>query len=280
MSNAALNWAFTAKVSRSCDKFLLVALANYADDEGVCFPSQSRLVEDTALDRKTVIAGVRRLVETGLLLDTGNRVGATRQIAVYRLNFEPETPPSTVPNKEPLNAPTNGTVETNGMVPYFPPKGPVFPMEGSRISAKGSQIRDTEPLEPSRNHQRNPQPPKVPHAEPAADAEPVCARGPPSPGAFDAWWERYPRKEGRGAARAAYAKAVTKAEPAALLAALDRRWPSRKFIPHPATWLNQERWTDELDTHDPVLRAAGLDQAGRLLPEHLPAETPALRIVK
>ena len=35
-----------------------------------------------------------------------------------------------------------------------------------------------------------------------------------------------------------------------MLAALDRvkpTWDDAQFIPHPATWLNQERWDDEPD---------------------------------
>lgn len=85
MSNAALAWAFSCNVSRSSDKFILVALANYADDMGICYPSQTKLVGDTALDRKTIIAGLRRLSDVGLIADTGARKGVTGQIVIYRL---------------------------------------------------------------------------------------------------------------------------------------------------------------------------------------------------
>jgi hypothetical protein len=59
----------------------------------------------------------------------------------------------------------------------------------------------------------------------------------------------YPRREGRGAARKAWEKAVLKAEPseiiegAARFAADPNREPA--YTPHPATWLNQERWSDD-----------------------------------
>jgi hypothetical protein len=77
---------------------------------------------------------------------------------------------------------------------------------------------------------------------------------------FDRWWAAYPRKVGKGAAVRAYASAVRKVPPDTLLSALTAyRFDSREqFIPHPATWLNGERWLDEIDTFDPVLRAAGL----------------------
>jgi hypothetical protein len=77
---------------------------------------------------------------------------------------------------------------------------------------------------------------------------------------FLEFWQRYPRPAGKGAARKAWAAALAKAAPGQILAALDRAaWnPDPRYIPHPATWLNQERWTDAAP-RDPVLSALGLD---------------------
>jgi hypothetical protein len=77
---------------------------------------------------------------------------------------------------------------------------------------------------------------------------------------FEAWWDLYPRKVGKGAARACYYRALRMVEPAALLAALQAQLDAGVFrvepmyIPHPKTWLAQERWADELTTK----RAGGL----------------------
>lgn len=71
-------------------------------------------------------------------------------------------------------------------------------------------------------------------------------------GLFDEFWTRYPRKEGKGAARKAWAKAVKQID-AGELVNITRSYGVRmagaekRFIPHPATWLNQERWSDEVD---------------------------------
>lgn len=68
---------------------------------------------------------------------------------------------------------------------------------------------------------------------------------------FDRWYAAYPKKEDRGHAVAAYAKAIKAgATPAEILAGLQRnvsalREKERKYIPLPATWLNGQRWTDE-----------------------------------
>jgi hypothetical protein len=73
---------------------------------------------------------------------------------------------------------------------------------------------------------------------------------------FDVFWETYPRKQGKGAARKAYAKARRKTGWATIEAAAARYRddPNRtsEFTCLPATWLNQERWDD-----DPVPRANG-----------------------
>lgn len=64
---------------------------------------------------------------------------------------------------------------------------------------------------------------------------------------FDAFWHSYPRKVGKGAARKAYAKALLKTNSAVIASAVGRICVDEpEFIPHPATWLNQERWLDEM----------------------------------
>lgn len=68
---------------------------------------------------------------------------------------------------------------------------------------------------------------------------------------FVRFWAAYPRKTGKGAARTAFAQAVKKAtvdqicEAAAAFARV-RADEDPRYTPHPTTWLNQERWSDEL----------------------------------
>lgn len=69
---------------------------------------------------------------------------------------------------------------------------------------------------------------------------------------FDEFWQKYPRKVGKGAARGAWAKAVKIAAPEVILEALKRQIGAGVFggdpvfVPHPRTWLSQERWEDEV----------------------------------
>jgi len=70
---------------------------------------------------------------------------------------------------------------------------------------------------------------------------------------FDRFWEPWPRKEGKEAARKAFAKLhVDEALLGTIVTAiavqkLSPNWlkDGGQFIPHPATWLNGRRWEDE-----------------------------------
>ena len=70
---------------------------------------------------------------------------------------------------------------------------------------------------------------------------------------FDIFWKAYPRKTGKGDARKKFAKALTKTSFENIMAALGKvkasaQWKKDdgQFVPYPATWLNQERWDDEV----------------------------------
>lgn len=69
---------------------------------------------------------------------------------------------------------------------------------------------------------------------------------------FETFWATYPRRVGRGQAVKAWKAATRKVPPAAILEGLALHVPAlsareARFVPHPATWLNGERWADELE---------------------------------
>ena len=71
---------------------------------------------------------------------------------------------------------------------------------------------------------------------------------------FDRFWESYPRKEAKQTARRAFEKLnPDEALLQTMLEAIERfkgtaQWKEEngRFIPHPATWINQKRWEDEV----------------------------------
>ncbi|MGX1223179.1 hypothetical protein [Streptomyces ambofaciens] len=87
-----------------------------------------------------------------------------------------------------------------------------------------------------------------PQARPARKRTP-----PPADTGFDEFWAAYPRKVAKGTARAAWTKTLKRGVAAEHITKAAVRasaqWRAAhtelRFIPHPATWLNGERYDDE-----------------------------------
>ena len=65
---------------------------------------------------------------------------------------------------------------------------------------------------------------------------------------FDEFWAAYPKHRGKKDAQKAFKK-VKPSDVDKILSALEaqkRAWNDPQFIPYPATWLNGERWEDEI----------------------------------
>ena len=135
VSADATRWASRQKPPRPADKLVLWAMADQPMPSGrhLCFAAMATIVEFSGLDRKTVMASQARLKAAGLIIDTGDRRGHTKQIIVWRLPVE------TVPEAE---------QSQNRNSPVFPANSPVFPVEQS-------QKRDTDP---EREPEKEPEP--------------------------------------------------------------------------------------------------------------------------
>lgn len=87
-----------------------------------------------------------------------------------------------------------------------------------------------------------------------AEGEVEKEKRPPSPPGFDDFWNTYPRREGKRAALKVFPKAVNRAGSVDVVLEGARRYAEnvgqrkveQEFIAHPTTWLNQDRWEDEL----------------------------------
>ena len=91
-------------------------------------------------------------------------------------------------------------------------------------------------------------------------------REPSAVALFDEFWSAYPRKTDKANARKAWTKAVKKKPPSEIIAAAASyaaTRPEPKFTAHASTWLNGERWDDEL-ARSPT------EQPRRYLPEAPP----------
>jgi DNA-binding transcriptional ArsR family regulator len=67
MSIDALNWAFAIDIRPAGRKFVLVALANFADEANTCFPGQQLLAKRTGQSVRAVRAHLEALEAAGLI---------------------------------------------------------------------------------------------------------------------------------------------------------------------------------------------------------------------
>ena len=67
MSREARDWAWVQKDITAPEKLVLLALAEHADDAGVCYPGANRLGKRCNLARTTVVGHVNTLERAGLL---------------------------------------------------------------------------------------------------------------------------------------------------------------------------------------------------------------------
>jgi len=81
-----------------------------------------------------------------------------------------------------------------------------------------------------------------------------CDLPKPPESRFPDFWQAYPRKIAKTVAQRAWTKAKLDSLAEFILADITRRrlddpsWSEIQYIPHPATYLNQRRWEDEIDT--------------------------------
>ena len=97
--------------------------------------------------------------------------------------------------------------------------------------------------------------------------------------AFDDFWTLFPKRIARKDAMKAWARLTPEDRVASLMALLDWRrvWAARgdyQFTPNAATWLNGERWTDELPAEHRQVATSASHVIAKL-PEHERGEMPA-----
>lgn len=187
---------------------LHLALADFANDEGTCFPSVPTLARKARCSvqwarrcMRTMIAdGTLEIVEQGLGRGNVNR---------YRL----------------LSLTEKGETEIR-----------VTEIRETESREKGNSATDLSYIQ--NRHE--------PSLSESAESD------------FEQFWAAYPRKVSKAAARKAFVRVMSKSGApslADLLAAVARYASSvteLRFVAHPTTWLNGERWHDETGaTHAP-----------------------------
>lgn len=84
MSNSIIEKAYASTVTSPTDISVLIALADQANDDGVCWPSVGSISRRTRLNRRTVQIALRRLAEDCHISTAGNVTGGySKQTTTY-----------------------------------------------------------------------------------------------------------------------------------------------------------------------------------------------------
>lgn len=108
-----VGWVFHQEIKSAPRKLVLLALADFAGQDGTTWATIETLCVKTSLNRKTVISAISELEKAGYLYDTTDRKGTTRSIKVYQLIIDGHE--ETTLNKQYRKR--NGT--ENGTVPFL-----------------------------------------------------------------------------------------------------------------------------------------------------------------
>ncbi|WP_375460032.1 helix-turn-helix domain-containing protein [uncultured Enterovirga sp.] len=241
MSIAAQTWAVQQRCGSATLKAVLMAVARFADDDGLAWPSQRLLSEHTELDQKTVRSALKTLSEKGVIFrepftrEDGSRGADRIQLSLLQSGSEQNHGPVPTGSGGTGTASGGTGVRPGGVGAYSP---------GGTGGAPGQELS----LELSKEISPSIEAPAEPVPEPKA----LKPKAGSEPDGFPEWYQAFPRHVGRDAARKAYGAVLRdrRATQAELLAgairyAAERRGQDQKYTKHPAAWLIAGRWADE-----------------------------------
>lgn len=224
MSNEAITWAFKTEGLTMTEKFVLIALADYADDNHTCFPSHAKTAKRICASKSTVQRAVKSLHDKGYL-----------EIISWARNNG-----STTTNRYRLRVGSQFDHPSQSDYPHGHSDhgGSHCDTRAGYVSDQGAMVTGDHPLTLSKN----------PQYEPPLNTAPAKRGADTYTPAFLQWWEHYPRKQDKGAAFKAWRK-IKDVDLDTLIEAADRYAadPNRvdQYTKHPATWLNARAWEDE-----------------------------------
>ena len=204
------------------DLLMLVVLADYSDDDGNSYPAVASLARKCRMSPRNanyILNTLQRSGELRVLKNEGPR-GCNR----YRIVLSALGAVTPLKPIAPLKA-----------------ASPLQPTSSTPAAHFREPLKHTSP-EPSLNRQRT----VSSKSSVGADTSEMFAR----------FYAAYPRKVGRPSAEKAFAKCKPTPELVTqMLAAISAQakalnWTRDRlqYVPHPATWLNDQRWKDEVQT--------------------------------
>lgn len=250
-------WDFAHDL-RGSELLVMLAMADWANDDGYCWPKLDAIAAKVRVDRDTAKKIVKRLESAGyLLVEHATGRGHSNRFWVY--------PRGNAPREKEQKQQAGNTDKKGGNKTPFLKGGKENPLLSS---GKGGEIKP--PFidgaykdEPSVNN----------HQEPSHTPDAVASGNVPGSrnrfqsSEIEAIYGAYPRKEAKREALSAIARALERIRKGedrpprpeswpppdpvgwlkerSVLYAKAREGENPKYTPHPATWFNQARYSDD-----------------------------------
>lgn len=236
-----MSWVWDHSPYSGASLLMHLALADWANDDGECWPNQPQIAAKMRSSIETVRRLTRKMEEDGWLVIVEPSPGKGRSHR-YQLALS-------APSRDVLTPADTASPTDCGASPVTPTTGSGYP----HIDAGFPPHRSPDNRqEPSVEQPSNTLAILANLTAPDLDTE-----------MFNVFWDVYPRHTGgRPPARKAWDNAIKRTDPQVIVdgALRFREDPNRldEFTPHPSTWLNQNRWAD-----DPLpARGASTRQSG------------------
>lgn len=240
------------------DRLLFIGLWSYVDDNGVGRDEDHLIIAALfAHDMFTnahecslrVHGGLKRISEAGLITRFDHDGRRFLQINAWEKHQKVNRP---TPPRFPRYDADFDTLSEDSVSPQ-------------KVLSAGTEEQgnrgtgEVTPLTPQRGAER---------ATPSRESK-RSAKTPVDSPEFDRFWHAYPRRTAKPQARRAWERAVKRASVEVILAGAERYaaecaalGTEDRYVAHPATWLNNDRWDDQ-PTRPPASREDGATQRAR-----------------
>lgn len=217
-------------------RLVWMCLENHANSAGFWSITNSQIAAELHLGIATVKRSVWLLESRSVI----RRDVSSKHLTVFHMNRGGEMRDQNDPPSKHNGGSNRSLVQKNGGS-----KRSLIPKMGDQKDTPSGKMGDQ--IEPPESTSKNP-PVRAHQIRPSAVSSRAARRRESEPDGFADFYDRYPRKAARRAAAKAFAGAIRRgATLAEILAGLERHRFSDdpQYQPHPATWLNQNRWLDE-----------------------------------
>lgn len=258
MSTAMMTMVFNSDVQPAPKRLVLLAIADNASDEGICWPKVSTIARKSGLSESSVQRWMAQLESEGVISREKQFAENGRQ-TTNMITIDPLRVQRVGPSPSNVSDPP----ESNQCDPPRPTSATLGGPTGWTDKRNRSKEPSVEPKNTlSLRSRSNDQPSTL-----FEDKIHPIRQDP-----FDEFWATYPRHVSKKTAHQRWKTATKRTPPQLIIDAArryaedcHRRGTDPMYIAHPATWLNQERFLDEpaaphVPRHGPVGRLSGAAQ--------------------